>query len=73
MKHSIWIQTAWQSEMLEETNKFANEAVEVKNKVNKAIKFDENSIMMEAEVLDFGLKSILKNVKAEIKNEAKNK
>lgn len=29
--------------------------------------------MMEAEVLDFELKSILKNVKAEIKNEAKNK
>ena len=29
--------------------------------------------MMEAEVLDFGLKSILKNVNAEIKNEAKNK
>ena len=29
--------------------------------------------MIEAEVLDFGLKSILKNVKAEIKNEAKNK
>ena len=45
----------------------------MKNKVNKAIKFDENSIRMEAEVLDFGLKSILKNVKAEIKNEAKNK
>ena len=45
----------------------------MENKVNKAIKFDENSIMMEAEVLDFGLKSILKNVKAEIKNEAKNK